>query len=67
MRLSYDAWPQVYQCFHPDGGGGGITPGHWTILKNLGSNSPPTWHIFVSVLKSPGHAFKFRPDCFNIF
>ena len=21
MVLSYDAWTQVYQCFHPEGGG----------------------------------------------
>ena len=39
MGLSYDAQTQVYQCFHPEGGGVGLSQGIGQFWKILGQIS----------------------------
>ena len=50
--------------FPKRGGGGGITPGNWTSLKNWGLVLYPWPCDTVLCLKSPGRAFGFRHDFF---
>ena len=35
MGLSYDAWTQVYQCFHPEGGGIGPFWKIWGLISHI--------------------------------
>ena len=52
--------------FTQRGEGGGVALDNF---EKLASNFPPTctWHNFVPIYKSTGHAFIFRPNCFKIF
>ena len=69
MYDSLEDWHELilctYQCSPRGGGRGGITPGNETILNNPGliQYSRDT----VLCPKSPGRAFKYRHNSFEIF